>query len=37
MNTAVFSEAFLNVVKDVRIWTLCVTVSQAIALAIALH
>ncbi len=37
MYAADFLEAFSNVVKDVRIWTFCVTVSQAIAIAVALH
>jgi hypothetical protein len=30
-------EAFSNVVKDVRIWALCVTLSQVIAIAIVFH
>lgn len=30
-------EAFSNVVKDVRVWALCVTLSQIIAIAVVLH
>lgn len=35
--TAEFLEAFLNIASDVRLMTMCITVSQAIAIAVAIR
>ena len=37
MSTSAFTEALSNVASDVRIWTLCVSMSQLIAIASALR